>query len=182
MQILLPKIEPTQPLPRYVFFLLGPIKGGGAWQVTACDELQKQMGETEFAVVVPCRWPSHHELSRHFLPGEVKYERQVQWERKYLECVAFNSSGCIIGWLPTEDPINPRSDGQPYARDTYGELGEWRGRLMYDFDLRFVLGAHPDFPGLDVIRANFNYALHGRFEISDTLEATITRAVIMATE
>ncbi|MBX4189005.1 hypothetical protein KW785_00205 [Candidatus Parcubacteria bacterium] len=181
MHILLPKIYPASLPGRYTFFLLGPIKGGGAWQHTACLELkrliqQEPLQTEDFTVVVPCRWQADHALAQYFIPGIPRDVRQTDWERTYLEKAATDTCGCIIGWLPCEDKINPRNDGQPYARDSYGEIGEWRGRMMCDKTLHFCLGAEEGFPGLDVMKSNFELALNRRFTIYGSLDETLQKA------
>jgi hypothetical protein len=174
MKIILPKtLHDGESAP--LFFLLGPIKGGGGWQERCCIELDKRLRHP-FYVAVPCRWTAEHPLYSHRIGGdENRFQRQTPWERYYLANAA--RSGCIIAWLPCEDKNNPRADGQPYARDTYGEIGEWRGRLMHGRSLRFVIGAEEKFPGLDVMSRNFEWALGDSFKIHSTLEETITAAI-----
>jgi hypothetical protein len=184
MRILLPKIhvrltEIDGPL----FFLMGPILGGGDWQTKACLHL---LGTylPGFTVVVPCRWKADHPLSQYFIEGEQMVGSQVQWERYWLsEAGTLKRKGCIIAWLPCEDPTHPSDDGQPYARDTYGELGEWRGHLYHSPRHHFSLGMEPEFPGGGVIRKNFDLSLgsdSAPFLISPTLETTISRAIEIA--
>ena len=88
--------------------------------------------------------------------------------------------GCLIFWLPCESKIYPRTGGEPYAMDTRGELGEWRGRLMNDPDLRIVIGAEPGFPGLSQISRNFSLATKSDFPIYGSLAETIAAAIKMA--
>lgn len=82
--------------------------------------------------------------------------------------------GCLLFWLPCESKENPRNDGEPYARDTYGELGEWRGRLMYAGQQRVVVGVEPGFYGLSQIERNFQLAMQFPFPIHNSLEQTVT--------
>jgi hypothetical protein len=105
------------------------------------------------------------------------FSRQTLWERYYLEIVAKRKNGCIIFWLPCESKDNPRRDGSPYARDSYGELGEWRGRMINDPNLHVVIGAESGFPGLNQINANFSSALKKEFCIHTTLQDTVKAAV-----
>jgi hypothetical protein len=157
------------------FFLLGPIKGGGDWQYQCCLELNKKL-QQPFYVAVPCLWTPEHPLYSYRIRGdENHFQRQLEWERFHL--VGAARFGCIIVWLPCEDKQNPRTDGQPYARDSYGEIGEWRGRLMYDRTTRFVIGAQEGFPGLDVISRNFKWAISESFKIYSTLEDTVMEAI-----
>jgi hypothetical protein len=163
-----------------MFFLAGPILGGGDWQHAATKMLAQIWGGC--VIVNPCRYGEEHPLYRHRLPaidGAPPFERQTDWERHYLEFAAGDADhGCVIFWLPCQR--EPRSDGQPYARDTYGELGEWRGRMMTHPHLRVVVGAEPDFPGLNVIKRNFDRALGRDFPIAETLEHTVMQAITLA--
>lgn len=158
---------------------MGPIRGGGDWQRRACEILQSNLTE-EFFVATPCRWGPEHPLYHDNAGGHETFSRQLPWERYYLDLAARNSPrGCVICWLPEESKTDPRKDG-PYARDTYGELGEFRGRMMCDKKARFVLGAEPGFPGLDVIVRNFEGALKVGLYVSPNLEETVTRAIEVA--
>jgi hypothetical protein len=177
------------------FFLAGPIKGAGDWQKEAIGILQ------EFAhriptkmnvyVVCPADYQPTHELYSLKVDGILKEKytdeqtkitaSRTSWERPYLE--AASHLGCIIFWLAKEDEKNPRKkeDG-PYARDTYGELGEWRARMFYEEKygqnkINLVIGAHPEFNGLPQIINNFNRMLGKDILISNSLEDTIKRAV-----
>ena len=174
MKVILPKtLHNDEPEP--TFFLLGPIQGGGGWQHKCCLELQRRIQEP-FFVAVPHRWAPDHPLYSLRVKGdESHFQRQTSWERYYLVNAA--RSGCIIAWLPCEDKQNPRTDGGPYARDSYGEIGEWRGRMMYDKDIRFAIGIEDRFPGFDVMSQNFKWALGDFFPIHSTLEGTITAAL-----
>ncbi len=178
-----------------VFFLAGPIKGAGDWQKNAINLLQKYTNtisiKKNIYVVCPADYYSTHELYPLKVKGidEKKYtKKQVKitssrtsWERPHLEIASH--LGCIVFWLAEEDKKNPRKkeDG-PYARDTYGELGEWRARIYYEQKynknkIKLVIGAHPNFNGLAQIKNNFNTMLHKNILISDSLEETIKRAV-----
>ena len=125
-----------------VFFLAGPIKGAGDWQNEAIDILQKYAdtldGRDNVYVVCPSMYqPNHKSYSLRVMgiieenytekQRKITYSR-TDWERYHLEIAS--RLGCIIFWLGKEDEKNPRKreDG-PYARDTYGELGEWRARM-----------------------------------------------------
>ncbi len=175
MKIILPKtLYDCTNINAPLFFLVGPIKGGDDWQSNCCKELQKRI--ENFYVVIPCRYGISHPLYEFRVSGdENRFPSQTLWERYYLDLSA--KLGCIIAWLPCESKIAPRNDGQPYARDTYGELGEWRGRLIFDNSINFVIGAEPNFPGLSQISRNFSDALKTEFHICETLEETVENAV-----
>jgi hypothetical protein len=163
MKILLPKTLYTiDPSYGPLFFLAGPIRGGGDWQATAVEEIGKCL--SKFYAVLPCRYEDTHPLMQMRLSGDEGYfARQLTWERHYLSLAAV--LGCIIFWLPCEGREHPRIGGEPYAMDTRGELGEWRGALMHGPSLRVVVGAERNFPGLSQIERNFNLALEREFPI-----------------
>jgi hypothetical protein len=171
-----------------MFFLAGPILGGGDWHVAMSEMLMKRLGG--IIVVNPSRYDFSHTHYEHhtFLVRETKYsqrvtpeihfERQTDWERYYLDQAAgIWPTGCVIFWLAEQK--EPRGDGQPYAMDTRGEIGEWRGRMTHDWNLRVVVGAEKNFPGLSTIKRNFELALPS-FKIYDTMEEVVERAVHFA--
>ena len=102
-------------------------------------------------------------------------DRQLTWERHSLDIAA--EKGCLIFWLPSESKVNPRTGSDPYAMNTRGELGEWRGRLEHDPKLRVVVGAEPEFPGLSQIQRNFSFATKSDFPIYGTLAETVEAAL-----
>jgi hypothetical protein len=158
-----------------LFYLAGPVLGGDDWQMDACGELLRHYDH--FVAAIPCRWGGAHPYKRHEVDKQfsLPFDRQTTWERHYMQEASMN--GCLIFWLPTESKANPRSDGSPYARDTYGELGEWRGRLMYAEHQRVVVGADPNFLGRSQIERNFQLALRSPFTLHESLRATINAAV-----
>lgn len=159
-----------------LFFLAGPVRGGADWQANCCDEIEKYFDR--FHAAVPCQYrDGKSRLLKHKVSGDTTYfDRQLTWERHYLDIAS--EKGCIIFWLPCEDKSFPRNDEDgPYAMDTRGELGEWRGRMMHNPKLRVVIGAQKDFPGLSQIQRNFNFALGYDFPIYETLEETVAAAV-----
>lgn len=172
MEIIMPKalIHPKE-LTGRLFFLAGPILGGDDWQTKAIDLVYKK--EENCSIAVPFVLPPENPFYNfRVLEGEACFNRRLDWERFYLE------NACrIIFYLPRESKINPRLDGNPYARDTYGELGEWRGRMIGNPNLNKVfIGAEFGFPGLDVIYANFK-AVRNDFIIYPSLEETIEAAL-----
>ncbi|MDD4931264.1 MAG: hypothetical protein PHG66_03950 [Candidatus Colwellbacteria bacterium] len=174
MKIVLPK-DIYNVMEEPLFFIGGPIKGGGDWQSACCVEISRNIAD--FCAAVPCRYSLNHRLYPYKV-GERFFDRQLPWERYYLNQAAHK--GCVIFWLPTESVEYPRNDGFPYAMDTRGELGEWRGRLMYDKELKVVIGAEKDFPGRDVMSRNFSEALGAPFPVYDTLEETVAEAVTLS--
>lgn len=178
MRILLPKTycevdHSYGPL----FFLAGPVRGGNDWQLKCCEAIQNHI--PKFYAALPCRYPHDHPLMASRIAGEEnRFDRQLTWERHYLTMAA--EKGCLIFWLPAENKNNPRGGSEPYAMDTRGELGEWRGRLMHNPKLRIVIGAEEDFSGLSQIQRNFNFAMNSEFPIYTTLAETVMAAMKMA--
>lgn len=159
-----------------IFFFAGPISGGGDWQKKCFYELKKHL--SAFVAVIPCKYNLTHEIFIYRVSGEEdNYSRQTLWERNYLEIIANKKNGCVIFWLPCESKDNPRNDGNPYARDTYGELGEWRGRMINNPNLHITIGAESGFLGLSQISANFNDALKKDFPIYTSISDTVLSAI-----
>lgn len=183
MRLLLPKtFVDTRYTKDPVFFLAGPIKGGDDWQANATTLLATQVPDC--IIVNPCRYTESHPLYQYRMDAieNDDFPNQTLWERYFLDLAGRRSSnGCILFWLPCESKTNPRNDGSPYARDTYGELGEWRGRAIGNPYLNFVVGAEKDFPGLKQICTNFEDALGAHFVLHNSLEETVTAAVEKAT-
>ena len=167
-----------------LFFLAGPLGGGGDWQSDMCAALL-QCVPTGFTAVLPygledrpATDPSHAAFPLTALPAEAFTARQLPWERAYLDAAAGaqpppGSStpcrGCLVFWLPQESASHPKGPGHgPYAQDTRGELGEWRGRLMSNRSLRVVVGGEEGFRGFDTVRRNFKLALGDDFPVHDT--------------
>jgi hypothetical protein len=179
LQIILPKrrytnLDPTIPL----FFFMGPMRGSGNWHHGGYHELAKRCEDGYVAI------PYYHSRLHQypFLTGVAlgdgePFLRQTHWEREYLKLAS--KRGCIICWLGKESADKPRVGG-PYARDTYGEVGEWRGHMMHDPNVNFVLGGDPDFPGLSQIKANFDDALECDFPVYSTLVDTIKAGLAKA--
>ena len=180
MKILLPKIYVgSSAIADPLFFIAGPIRGGGNWQEKCLKKLATLL--TKFVAVIPCRWESGHPLYHYHLEGRDNvFERQTDWEFHYLMETAGRSSnkrGCIIFWLPEESKEHPRDDGQPYACDTRGEIGFWRAQVAHDRNICLVIGADPGFPGLRVIQRNFHLIFGESFTIYPTLDLTVEAAV-----
>ncbi len=175
MKLLLPKdLVQLSPAGGPLFFLAGPIRGGGDWQNQASCMIGNYIPNCYIAN--PRRYDGLHPLWKYRMVGDDKYfDRQLTWERHYLDLAS--RRGCIIFWLPCESETAPRTGEGSYAMDTRGELGEWRGRLMHNRDLPIVIGAEVNFPGLSQIQRNFNLALGTDFTIYPTLGSTISAAI-----
>lgn len=182
MKIILPKTfyDPML-IDTPLFFTAGPSLGGDDWQQRCAIGLQARMPNCH--VAIPTIYESDHPLYQYKVSGNNSYfARQLFWERFYMRVAgipAKKKMGCILFWLPCESKTNPRKDGQPYARDTYGELGEWRARMEFEH-ARVVVGSEAGFPGLDQINCNFEEMLGRDFPIYSTLESTVEAAIAMA--
>ncbi len=185
----------------HLYFLAGPIRGAGDWQAKAIKILTEK--DPACYIACPCRYIEQlHELAGYSLPATelprstdderelpeyvLEFPNQTLWERHYLAMAAH--FGSIIFWLPLEDANNPRKkeDG-PYARDTYGELGRWSIRNSYqinplgkDKNVKMIVGAEENFPGLSVIKKNLDDDHGKNFPIYTTLEETIDHAIALA--
>ena len=181
MRVLLPRnLVGIDPKYGPLFFLAGPVRGGGDWQAQCCDELLSIV--PHFYVAIPCRYPDTHRLMRYRVGfSETVFNRQLTWERHYLDLAGcgdtVENDGCILFWLPKESTLEPHPGPEPYAMDTRGELGEWRGRLMHKPNLRVVVGAEEGFLGLSQIQRNFGFATNSDFPIYPTLRETVQAAV-----
>lgn len=179
MYLVLPKTLPSPhdiPSNLPLFFLAGPILGGGDWQYRMTKLLMAELPNS--IIVNPSRYSHEHPLYQYRVDGKKDaFPRQTDWERHFLRQAGGNcETGCIIFWLAAESKRTPRNDGQPYARDTAGEVGEWRAHLMHDKTLRVAMGADPDYPGLSVVERNFELALGPSFTIYRTMEEVVTQA------
>lgn len=176
-----------------VYFLAGPILGGGNWQQEAIGLLLKT--DPECFVVCPCNYQSEQELQPYIRYGLYEvFPNQTLWERHYLQSASVH--GCVIFWLPEEDQANPRpKETGPYAQDTYGELGRWsmlngnkKANFVSPYDRKcianVVIGGQRNFPGLRTIEKNLiaDHADHGNksVQIYETLEQTIFAAIEVA--
>lgn len=166
-----------------IYFLAGPVRGGGDWQSTAINRLNQLDSNCE--IVCPCRYPADHPMSDYAIKtdvglptSQIEFESQTKWERYYLELAS--KYGAIIFWLGLEDVNNPRpKESGPYSRDTYGELGRWSIRSARD-KARVVVGANPRFSGLKAIQENFDGDHGFSFRIYHSLEFTLKQAVKLA--
>lgn len=182
MKIILPKTSPLINRKLPFFFLAGPVLGGGGWQTEMCLALQKEVRDKlnflDFYVAVPCRWESNAELSRFFLNIPTTFKSQTVWERRTMKESAQGNNGCLIFWLACESKTEPRTGEKPYACDTRGEIGEWRTRKAYEGEkVKLVIGADPNFPGLHVIKRNFNDQFNHDYHFPETIRDTAQEAV-----
>lgn len=153
MPIYVPKqivpLHPTVGSP--LFFLAGPIRGGGDWQSHMADHIINQ--EPSALIACPSRWDGSHRLAKHFHQPFSKAEnRQLVWERHYLKQAGVKKGvpGCVIFWLGLENAQSPHLGPEPYAMDTRREIGKFTAYAEM-VGARIVVGGDPCFHGLSVI-------------------------------
>lgn len=176
-----------------LYFLAGPIAGGGDWQRKAIELLQKR--DPNCYIACPRNYGPDDTLHRHKLEPtivtegipRIKFPDQTSWEDYYMQRASWY--GAIVFWLPVEDKHSPRKE-PPYARDTYGEIGKWGLKSSQPFFFSFkkpqynehehvnvIFGAEAAFPGLNTIQKNLNLNHKKEVPIRVSLEDTITAAV-----
>ena len=80
-------------------------------------------------------------------PNNWTYEKQVNWESKYLNKAA--ESGIIIFWLANQ--ANENSE-RSYAQTTRFELSEWFTKYKINQNINLIIGIEPGFRGERYIR------------------------------
>lgn len=189
MTIYLPKtivpLIPTVESP--LFFLAGPIRGGGDWQAFMADQLL--LRKPSALVACPSRWDESHTLSKYFHQPFTKADnRQLVWERHYLKQAGLeaNVPGCVIFWLGRESKKFPHPGPESYAMDTRREIGKFIAYLevLQEFpelsdrlDTRIVVGGHPNFYGLDVILFELSAAIGKQFPFYKTMTEVVEAAL-----
>lgn len=173
-----------------LFFLAGPIRGGGDWQAGMAETIIHLMPNA--LIACPSRWTADHRLSRHFhQPFSTAPNRQLVWERHYLKQAGLdpNVIGCIIFWIGLESTSHPHPGPEPYAMDTRREIGKFTAYLevLQEFpelrdrlDTRVVVGGHPDFYGLNVIMDEFQNATGKDIPFFTTMEDVVYGAQMTA--
>ncbi len=158
MPVYVPKkiieVKPTKEAP--LFFLAGPIRGGGDWQHGMARELLSRNPDAHIAC--PCRWTAEHPLRDYMVTPFLQADnRQLEWERHYMEQAALNDfidvedePGCLIFWLGLESSERPHPGPEPYAMDTRREIGKFTA-FTQTHGTRMVVGGNRSFYGLDVI-------------------------------
>jgi len=161
-----------------LFFLAGPVRGGGNWQ----EDMSRRLAEMtpRCITAIPCRWNATNYLYRYRIKGdENHFPRQLDWERHYIEQAAReHRSGCLVFWLGCESKIEPHPGPEPYGMDTRGEIARWSVHKKYDPRVRMVVGADPEFLGLSQIQRNINADLGYEFHIHDSIEDTAEAAAL----
>lgn len=113
-----------------VIFLAGPIQGAKDWQGEAIRIIHAI--DPEITIASP---------RREYLDGEFVYEKQVDWETKYLRTAA--SDGVILFWLAKELEHDRK---RAYAQTSRFELAEWKIRHECG-GAKLVIGIEDGFTG-----------------------------------
>jgi len=165
----------------HLYFLAGPIKGGGDWHSKAIYALSEE--DPGCYICSPKSYTSDDPLFQHSLLSDnsFSFADQTSWERYYMELASHY--GTIIFWLPGESVTNPREDGN-YARDTRGEIGRWSIRSAFSLNpikagapVNIVVGGESNFSGIRVIEKNLKLDHGGFFPVYSSLKETIKNAV-----
>ena len=186
MKIILPKV--IVPLNEFnespLFFLAGPIRGGGDWQSEMAQVLESVAPDC--LIACPCRWDATHRLAGYFHTPFITdtQNRQLHWERYYMDIAGMDwqKPACIIFWLGLESQTSPHPGPEPYAMDTRREVGKWTGILRTEDCARMAVGGHPDFHGLSAIRDELDDANSGPMPFFTDMKELAERAIKLATE
>lgn len=178
MRIILPKTSVNPGFyqnKRNLFFLAGPVRGGGDWQYRMCLELDALMPNC--IIAVPQRYDESHPLQEFRIPKseDPDFPRQLAWEAYYLN--AASRSGGIIFWYGCESKTDPHPGPDYYSQQTRDETGEWRTHKQYrPNDVRLFMGAEEEYRGLDELKWNCARQLGTKFPIYSTMRDVATAA------
>lgn len=171
MPIYVPKqivpLTPTVDSP--LFFLAGPIRGGGDWQSHMAEHIMSRVPSA--LIACPSRWDNTHRLAQHFYkPFSQADNRQLVWERHYLKQAGLEEGipGCVIFWLGLESTKHPHPGPEPYAMDTRREIGKFT-TYAETINVRMVVGGNRGFHGLDVILFELSEAARKPFPFYETM-------------
>ena len=190
MHLILPNtpfdVENLKPGER-LYFLAGPISGGGDWHKKAIQLLVKNDPNCYIACpAYTIEKSSGHELFSFSIDPNGNYRRlppfpdQTNWERYFMKHAT--RLGALLFWLGNEDKNNPRDPKTgPYARDTRGEIARWSVLGAQNFgagkhdESNMYIGADPEFPGLKQIQKNLDadYRDYGNLDKDNYVYVTI---------
>lgn len=171
-----------------LIFLAGPVLGGGDWQEEFFHILCSQTAWTasfrekmlpRLKVIIPCRWDKDHKFATNFpevfeisRTGDKFTDSQTVWEISHLKEIVCYENGFIVFGLFPESKDNPRSDGNPYARDTYGEIARYTSIANFKHSTGSILVGYDErFPGIDVIKRNLQYFLPEKWNSNNLRDA-----------
>ncbi len=170
------------------FFFLGPVRGGGDWQIPGFPMLRDELDiaglMTKYYVSIPCRWPDNNPIAKFRARGMTDYHKdQLSWEITNIRRAAkLEKKGCAIMWLCKEPHPELHTWEDSYAMDSRREVGKMTGIMINDPDWRFVLGAEEGFLGLSQIKRDLSIELGYDYPIYPTLRETIRAGVKMMQE
>lgn len=144
-----------------VIFLAGPIQGTGDWQSDARKIIYTKRPEV---IVASPR--------KTYVPGELEYGKQVDWETYHLRRAAEN--GAILFWLAREAEHIP---SRAYAQTSRFELAEWKIHHEQK-GASIVVGIEEGFSGAKYIRRRFSQDCPD-VPLLETLPETCERAIAM---
>jgi len=145
-------VIPNEYRDRRIYFLAGPIRGGGQWQMRAAELLwEKSPG---CVVADPSRWETTEKAAASETAAEriklhrsnsigkwdgVKYPNQASWESEHMRLAS--ETGTLLFWLPKQSTtgIRPKKDGV-YAQDSRVEIGIWIERVKNNPSLNVRIG------------------------------------------
>jgi hypothetical protein len=153
--LLQPKcVIPDEYKNRKVFFLAGPIRGGGNWQMRAAEKLWEKFPGC--IVVDPTRWDAaeknaktdeertkiqEHRKNAIGVKDENLYPAQAPWESDHMKLASEN--GTLFFWLERQSKDDPRLQGEGvYAQDTRVEMGIWIERIHNNPNLKVKIGGN----------------------------------------
>lgn len=177
MKILVPKRYVALSSMYIPVLIAGPIGGGddrqadfirlvmGHLKKRATITLYKKI-EQHLLFICPCRWKDDHSLAIYFEQSfttdiygqDLEAKSQTFWESHYAQQILRYGIGHVVFLLFPESESSPRSDGEPYGRDTLGELGRWSvyARFMGSDDrIRYAL--HEKWKGRTVFEKNLRF-------------------------
>lgn len=169
-QIILPRtfVETKEPL----IFLAGPIHSAKVWRDMAMEMIWKLA--PEMTIVSPAEKIAIEHESFVASGKTDHFHRQRAWERHYLDVAARN--GCIMFWLPKEDPHNCE---KVYGAMTRIEIGACLAWYKQNPATRFCIGSDGYFPEFDIIQYDMSLDAPDKV-VFHSLEETCKEAVRLA--
>ncbi len=147
-------VIPEEYKDRKVFFLAGPIRGGGNWQMRAAETLWKKYPGC--IVVDPSRWDAaeknakseeerskitEHRKNAIGVKDESLYLAQAPWESHHMKIAS--ELGTLFFWLEKQSKDDPRLQNEGvYAQDTRVEMGIWIERAHNNPSLKIKIGGN----------------------------------------
>ena len=144
---------------RPLIFLAGPIQGAPDWH----SEARTIIHDLRPDVVVASP-------RKDYSPGEFVYEKQVDWETRYLKLAG--QLGVVCFWLAKQVQETP---GRAYAQTSRFELGEWKKEHQVS-GAKLTVGIEKGFGNERYIRRRLGQDCRDVL-IADTIQETCFNAV-----